>query len=472
MMWVFNSVYTKNWHKFEMKSVLNMKRTWLICCFCILAIFLNAQKIYFIYLQTESGEPFFIRMNDKLYGSTASGYLILSKLKDTTYNFKLGFPGKSIDLDFTTSINKKDYGYLIKNFGEKGWGLFDLQSLSIQMSSSNVKGTAQNNNVSQQVNAFTDMLSKATDDPSLRQNPILVKEVEKKPEVVLTVQKEQRKPSVTEAVEKEEKKPELITRPIDKQEEKKDEPVNTNQQKVDSPERSPVIKAEEMYKRSQITKISAIATVEGFESVFVDEYQNGDRDTVRILIPTEKTEPAAKEEPKKDSIEETQKFLDIIPDSTRAISKPATETKKAETKKWWPFNKNKDTDANKTKIEEKKRETPKTGIFNNKSKRDTTAVKKCQVVAGNDDFLKLRKKMAGRTNDDGMLDEARKYFREKCFTTEQIKNLSSMFLSNAGKYNFFNSALNYVSDKENFSSLQSELKDEYYVNRFKEMLVN
>ena len=80
--------------------------------------------------------------------------------------------------------------------------------------------------------------------------------------------------------------------------------------------------------------------------------------------------------------------------------------------------------------------------------------------------------MAAKTNDDGMLEEARKYFKEKCFTTEQIKNLSSMFLSNAGKYNFFDAAHSYVSDKENFPSLQSELKDEYYVSRFKTLLGN
>ena len=71
-----------------------MKRTFLICCFVIVASLLNAQKIYFIYLQTESGIPFFIRINDKLYSSTSSGYLILSRLIDSTYNFKLGFPGK------------------------------------------------------------------------------------------------------------------------------------------------------------------------------------------------------------------------------------------------------------------------------------------------------------------------------------------------------------------------------------------
>ena len=107
-----------------------------------------------------------------------------------------------------------------------------------------------------------------------------------------------------------------------------------------------------------------------------------------------------------------------------------------------------------------------------KDKTETAEIKKCQTVANNDDFLKLRRKMAARTNDDGMLDEAKKYFKSKCFATEQIKNLSTMFLSNAGKYNFFSAAYNYTTDVENFSSLQSELKDEYYINQFKEMLHN
>jgi hypothetical protein len=71
-----------------------------------------------------------------------------------------------------------------------------------------------------------------------------------------------------------------------------------------------------------------------------------------------------------------------------------------------------------------------------------------------------------------MLDEAKKYFKDKCFTTEQIKNLSSMFLSNAGKYNFFETAHKFISDTEKFPSLQSELKDEYYVNRFKTLVGN
>src|SRR6185436_16736582 len=134
-------------------------------------------------------------------------------------------------------------------------------------------------------------------------------------------------------------------------------------------------------------------------------------------------------------------------DTSHAVNKTKEEPKKEETKKWWQISIGKD-------------------------KGETNDNKKCQTVANNDDFLKLRRKMAARTNDDGMLDEARKYFKSTCFSTEQIKNLSTMFLSNAGKLNFFTVAYNYTTDVENFSSLQSELKDEDYVNRFKEMLHN
>ena len=78
--------------------------------------------------------------------------------------------------------------------------------------------------------------------------------------------------------------------------------------------------------------------------------------------------------------------------------------------------------------------------------------------------------MVAETDDDDMVDEARKYFKLKCFTTSQIKNLGVLFLDDLGKYKFFDMAYFFVSDIENFSTLQSELKNEYYINRFKSML--
>src|SRR6185295_15822693 len=242
-----------------------MKRTLLICFFALLASLLSAQKIYFIYLQTETGEPFFVRMNDKLYSSESSGYLILPRLRDSTYKFTLSFQSKDIDLDFAASINKKDHGYLIKNMGDKGWGLFDLQSLDLQMSTSILKKeTGYDNNVNTytQVNAFTALLAKATDDPSLRQNAVFAKEVEKKPVVVQTVEKEEKKPAATDAVVKEEKKPEQTLQPATKPDENKTDVANINNKKEDSQKSS--VAQNDVYKRSEVIKLSESGSTEGF----------------------------------------------------------------------------------------------------------------------------------------------------------------------------------------------------------------
>jgi hypothetical protein len=80
--------------------------------------------------------------------------------------------------------------------------------------------------------------------------------------------------------------------------------------------------------------------------------------------------------------------------------------------------------------------------------------------------------MAAIISDDDMITEAKKYFKTKCFTAAQIKNLSTLFLTDEGKYKFFDAAYKYVSDIKTFSALQSELKDEYYSTRFKAMLRN
>ena len=101
-----------------------------------------------------------------------------------------------------------------------------------------------------------------------------------------------------------------------------------------------------------------------------------------------------------------------------------------------------------------------------------TVSNKCSETAAEADFFKQRKQMAASENVEDMLNEAKKYFKIKCFTTSQLKNLSTLFLNDEGKYKFFDTAYSYVTDTENFSSLQAELKEEYYINRFRAMLRN
>jgi hypothetical protein len=105
------------------------------------------------------------------------------------------------------------------------------------------------------------------------------------------------------------------------------------------------------------------------------------------------------------------------------------------------------------------------------TKTDTTVIiNSCAEVATDKDFLKLRKTMAAEETDEAMVKAAVKYFNKKCFSTEQIKNLSALFLTPAGKFDFFNAAYRFAADKEVFVSLQSELKDDYYAGRFRELV--
>lgn len=99
-----------------------------------------AQQDYFIYLQADNRQPFYVRLHDKIYSSAASGYLVLSQLPDSTHSFIIGFPQNAFpEQEFTVPQNHKDGGYLLKNFGDKGWGLFNLQSLAIIMNNDSQK---------------------------------------------------------------------------------------------------------------------------------------------------------------------------------------------------------------------------------------------------------------------------------------------------------------------------------------------
>ena len=102
--------------------------------------------------------------------------------------------------------------------------------------------------------------------------------------------------------------------------------------------------------------------------------------------------------------------------------------------------------------------------------KSSTINSDCKAFADDEDFLKLRKKMASENSDDNMIKVAKKAFHSKCFSTEQIKNLSFLFLTNEGKYMFFDAAYAFASDSNQYLTLQSQLTDSYYINRFKAMI--
>lgn len=399
----------------------------LICFVCALAM--QAQKVYFIYLQSENNTPFFVKMGEKIISSTASGYVILSGLKDSTYSFAVGFPGKVAESKFSVSLNNEDKGFLLKNF-EGGLGLFDLQALTISRA---IAFTKEPEPIDPALvlaaDPFTRLLAQASDDaslylsgphPSVQKEQVTIVKEEPKTETNINVAPVASLPVATNTA--------VVVVAIKKEADPKEQIDSMsviNLPKEDARLITPVANetvavpvTEEPYQRSVVKRRSESSTTEGFGLVFFDT-QSGQTDTIRLLIPNPKL---------------VAKIDEPIPLKKEAEPAVAAEIKTIEAGK--------------------------------------VASKKpgCESMATEKDFLKLRRNMAAEESDESMMEVAKKMFEEKCFSTDQVKNLSALFLTPSGKYHFFVISYDHVSDKTQFAVLQSEIKEEAFVKRFKTLI--
>ncbi len=375
----------------------------------LFSLFLSAalssftQQNHFIYLQTENKQPFYIKLDKKLLSSSASGYLIIPRLQDGDYSLTVGFPKNEWpEQKVKCTINKKDAGYLIKNFGDKGWGLFNLQTMEVVLS------------ISRAVESKKDDLSATV--PTVVPDTSNTKNAQEKPKL---------KEEIKSMVE--------IT--------KKEEPVKLT---------------------NQIVKLLSNSNSEGKEMVYLDR-ANTIPDTIRVFIPAEDVFPIIQTEKKGPApIVNTQKDSpDIKVEKSGDIEMPKQKAK-ADTFSTQPvLEVVPEKKIEVVQVPEKAKENVVRPVIVNSD---------CKNFATEEDFLKLRKKMTAEKNDDDMVSVAKKTFRSRCFTTEQIKNLCVLFLNDSGKYNFFDAAYPFVSDTYNFSSLQTQLRDIYFITRFKAMI--
>jgi hypothetical protein len=385
-----------------------MKRHLQIALFLLISFAAKAQQNYFVYLQTDNKQPFYVKLNTKVLSSSPAGYLVIPKLSNGSYNISVGFPKNDYpaqELSFV--VENADGGYLLKNFGDKGWGLYNLQTMDVTMAGTKAAGTK---GKQEDDDAFAGALSTATNTPVVKPaKPVVVAEAPK--------------PKPVEA----------------------------------APEKNPVA-------AGGVTALNNVKDASGRSVIYVDR-TNGANDTVTIFIPAEKgikasapKEPVAEDKPaapQKEAVAakepvKDKRFLDIDLDNPNA--KNATPTT-----------------AN---PEPAKVDAVTAPVTNTPVKSALSFNSDCKANASDDDFLKIRKKMAAETTDEGMTDAAKKFFKSKCYSTEQIKNLSLLFLSDAGKYNFFDASYAHIYDPQNFGSLQAQLKEEYFVNRFKAMIRN
>jgi len=408
-------------------------------------------------------------MNDRIYSSTASGYLILSNLLDSTYSFSIGFPSSQSEAKFTIRINSKDKGFLIKNFNS-GLGLFDLQNLTV--TNEQKDDSPKNISFIKRNDDFSSLLSKAANDttllyavvripveavtiqdpqPSLQKTTMKKEEIHLKDTVavvmasgeIVSTTKQQDSVAILQSGSEIKKEGDVTGK-------NSEQVIQNGSIAVIASEQIPIDSSkniasgivtdstgiqstgtdssqEVMFKRSDVKKYSESSTSEGFGLVFYDIYDGG-KDTISLLIPNppvviNQTTENDSSELKKNSVS-TPELKDTVLQAPIVVA----------------------------------------------VKTDSPVKVLCKTVASDNDFLKLRKNMAAENTDEAMVAAAKKMFKSKCFTTEQIKYLGALFLTSSGKYQFFDASYLHVSDQENFSSLESEIKDDYYLKRFKALV--
>jgi Domain of unknown function (DUF4476) len=359
------------------------KIIFLCTLFFVVALTAFTQQNHFVYVQTENKQPFYIKLKNKLLSSSASGYLIIPKLQDGSYEFTIGFPKNEWSEQIVTcAVNKKDAGYLLKDFGDKGWGLFNLQTMEVVMPGNTAAG---NKTIIEEVKkdpvTITPPLTVAIDSAMVKKTedkPLVKEEVKplvdavKKDPVTITppltaaidsamVKKTEDKPFVKEEVKPvvDTVKKDSVTitpplpvtidsaivkktedKPLVKEEEKpvvdtvKKEPatiatplpVTIDSAFVKKTEDKPVIK--DAKSPALITKLLSANTADGAEMIYVDN-TNAKADTVRVFIPVEKDTAKGQVQPQKKQEEpkvELQKVKEAKPE------KPKIETKKEITK--------------------------------------------------------------------------------------------------------------------------------------------
>lgn len=373
---------------------------------------LNAQQNHFVYIQSDDKQPFAVSVNNKEYTASSIGYVIIPKLQDGNYNLTVSFPKQSVPRqEFEISVSK-DAGYSLKNFGEKGWGLFNLNSLDITMAGNKKAGDIAQKPKS---NAFGDMLSGAVNDESIKDIAAA-------------------KPAVEPAASNPKQEETAVATPV---------AVNKEAE----------VKAENPVAGIELLKKNKSA--EGMEMIFVDPTSTA-ADTVKIYL-------AAAEQPKVTTEDKVASAPGDEPVSEGSKNEETVVSGKEKTDLNNPFYNS--TQNNPVQPESAapagNTSTPPAAV---NAFRD-----ECDDMFTGSELEKLRKKMIGANSDDKMTALAEKAIGKKCIISKQVRNLGPLYLSDAARFRFFSAMYPHVYDLGAFAGLENQLIDPDYKDKFRQL---
>lgn len=92
------------------------------------------QAQHYFFIEADRQQPFYVRMEGKLISSSAGGFLLVPKVDHEKLLLTIGFPKNQFpEISFELGQMDRDRGFQLKDFGEKGWVLFDRNNLQVIM---------------------------------------------------------------------------------------------------------------------------------------------------------------------------------------------------------------------------------------------------------------------------------------------------------------------------------------------------
>ncbi|MBC9934075.1 DUF4476 domain-containing protein [Chitinophaga qingshengii] len=475
----------------------------LACLFCCGRSWAQSQQHY-VYIQSEKGQPFYVKVNGQVLSSTERGYIILPRLENGTVPISVGFAqseGPAQEQKFYVRISKNDQGFLLK----KG-SLYNLQTFR-EIKADNGDGSTATAAAQEPVTETVAANSEDTARKEMMGN--LQKELETTfaQKATVTGPGKPSSPkagnSFSSALDKvvvtgndrdepaEEIAPAKSAQPV---------AVPAGEVEVKKPrgkkhrgEREPLTDEEQAILKSVMAEESKSAAVEA-----AVEDQPKQQATEEQPAP-KKTKKHRKREGDPDFIE----FQDeskpaaaaAVPAAvaaapveavTSAVDLPATEeapSRKKKKRKLFDDTEHPNniiTDSSGYGVaaggetsakSRKKKHDDAVEEVTGKKNADTRLINTdCGNIMDDDTFRKVLRKFAGSKSDDGMIDVFRRSTRNYCLETAQIKTLAQLMSTDEARYRLLDMAYAKTYDTEKYGSLESLLTESYYKGRFKAML--
>jgi hypothetical protein len=441
----------------------------LILLICFIPGMLKSQHVHFIYIQSDQQQPFYVKKSGEIISSSTTGFVILPKLPSGTHQFVIGFPKNQWpEYDFQVEVRSSDRGFTLKNFDEKGWGLFDLQSAEV------ISGRRIDPPKAQEIpeapksnDPFSVILASAVGDEGIRETGLIAMTVSrqgpvasKTTNIAPTVAKKDVQPETPKPVSlpqpTEDKTVAVVSPPVEQKKKTEVEAAVKTASPEPTAEVPPAIKAAPPLAKAELppdvkTQSSAPPKSEvksELPAVVKNETPPVKAQSLPELKPVDTKQAGSVSMIRKISEVRGTKITELLfVDMNGTVS---------------------DTVDVVIEINEAETKVPASG--GNAATAATTNRINCTDIATEKDAMSLRRKVLGMGGDEEMMAAILKEVKAKCYTTESLQNLSYVFVNDGLRYRLFEESYPYIYDPANYGTLERLLYNEEYISRFRKLI--